>query len=319
MTDTMEERAALAEKYARGEVRLLVTPEDLEWWYDVSERLEWRWARTFAKTAPHWYIQRERTQVLTLEEYHRALRVIWTFGTPEKYYRKVNIALLNRDGTKKWFTSNMDVSNSLINMATTENVYGEQDAPGTGEVLMSVYDEIATAYDDRYDNDFARAENADIFRLVMGERAVPSLLDVGAGTGLALDIGMIPHGKPDRYRAVDPSHGMLNRLVYKHQWVKDVWPMTAEDYLLKKDDRTFNTVISLFGSPSHVEPGALQGLYDLAETCLFLMHYKEGYQPDFYQPGDLPDFADESREAAAALPGARVWTYHAFQIVQVMK
>lgn len=327
MTDTMEERAALAEKYARGEVQVIVDESDLEWWYDLAERLEWRWARTFAKTAPHWYIQRERTQMMTLEEYHRALRVIWTFGTPEKFYRKINIALTSRDGSMKWFTSNMKVEDSLINRATTDHVYGTQDAPNTHAEShhYSIYDGLATAYDERYDNPDCEAENRAMWKAIKFPTVGSGpydLLDLGAGTGLALDMKLVKDD-PGLYRAVDPAQGMLNRLVYKHQWVKDVWPLTAEEYLRSlSSPRRFDTVISLFGSPSYMEPDTIAALPSLARRMLVLMHYVEGYLPDYHTEETVPQYLDESRKMAASLLDdhrGRMFTLGKFQVVVLLK
>lgn len=177
----------------------------------------------------------------------------------------------------------------------------------------SIYDELAENYDRMYSTRECRMENLAVWGMVTGGTPRPSLLDVGAGTGLALDLRMVerPGG---RYRAVDPSRPMLDRLSAKHPWARDLHQCTLEDYLLTEaGTQRFHTVISLFGSPSYIHPDAIEALPSLG-TRVFLMHYREGYHPPYE---DQPPLADASREAAAGLSGAVVSHLNNFQIVEV--
>ena len=125
----------------------MTTEADLTWWLDTAPSLEWIWAKTYADTAPHWYLPRERTR-LSLSDYHRALKVIWTFGTPRKFYRRTNLELVDPATNRKWFDTSHRLEDSLINMAQADHLYGEQDAPDTS-APFSYYDTLASDYDAR--------------------------------------------------------------------------------------------------------------------------------------------------------------------------
>lgn len=300
----------------------MTTQADLDWWLATAPTLEWIWAKTYADTAPHWYLPRERTR-LSLDDYHRALKVIWTFGTPRKFYRRTNLELVDPATNRKWFDTSHRLEDSLINMAQADHLYGEQDAPDTS-APFSYYDKLAADYDARYTDPESLAENTWVWRLVT-EAPLPStatgypdILDVGAGTGLALDLRLVPHDRPDLYRAVDPSQGMLNEMVIKHPWVRDLHPLTFEDYYRDHDGRTFDTVISLFGSPSYIDPEMIPLLPTLSTRQCILMHYVEGYVPSYeVADGFDPRAHDASRLAASALLREYPGTCHLLNNFQV--
>ena len=105
--------------------------DDLRWWLDLAPTLEWIWAKTFADSAPHWYVVHGRTKGMTMDDFVRAGRVIRTFGEPGKFYRSTNLYLHTQDRTKKfwamWGDRPRPEDADLINMATTDRVYGPQD------------------------------------------------------------------------------------------------------------------------------------------------------------------------------------------------
>lgn len=107
------------------------TPEDLTWWLSTAPTLTWTWARTYAATAPHWYVVLGRTAGLTRDDFARAGRVVRTFGEPGKFYSMTNLYLFTEDRSRKfwcmWGEAPNDGDADLINMATTERTYGEQD------------------------------------------------------------------------------------------------------------------------------------------------------------------------------------------------
>lgn len=325
MTDTDAERAEITRKYEAGELRDTVTEEDLQWWFDIAPTLEWRWATTMAKFAPHWYIQRERTKLMTLEEYYIALRVIWTFGEPEKFHKRTNIRLVSPDGKYKWFTSDGPLENALINCAEADAAYGLQDAPSTHTDDFTIYDSLSMGYDDRYENAECHRENSMAWKTVMmptvGE-GPHDLLDIGCGTGLALDLRMVKED-PELYFGVDPSQGMLNRLVWKHRWVKNIYPVTLETFLEDElNGMPRDKVVSLFGSPSYATPEAIRALPQLARRELVLMHYREGYLPSYHTEETAPPYAEESRKAALSLLDdhrGRTFSLGNFQVVVLLK
>lgn len=191
------------------------------------------------------------------------------------------------------------------------------------EAITHVYDDLAEIYDERYDYVHCPpclAENDHAFNEVLrGRSKSQTMLDLGSGTGLAVDLGMVL-GNPDQYVAVDPSRAMLDRLVEKYPWVTENYALTAEEFVRINRGFKYDTVISLFGSPSYIHPGTIRELPSITSGRLVLMHYVEGYFPDYYGRAErdaLTPLADASREAAASLKNARVSVFNNMQIVVV--
>lgn len=309
---------------------------DLAWWAELAPMLHWTWAKTYADTAPHMYVVKGKN--ISPDDYERLFKIIYEYGHPRQFYGRVNIELdmpqvvlpfgsyrqtpINTPavtGFKFWPMTDQIEESIIINCAPIGAVYGNQSVPTTESNQDSIYDELAFVYDQRYDDEYCHHENMEMWKLIVGDRYVKDLLDVGAGTGLALDLKMVRQD-PEAYTAVDPSRGMLNRLLFKHGWVRDVQPCTAEDYVSSlAGDRQYNTVISLFGSPSYIQPWAIRELADRATELAVFMHYEKGYFPDYHTEESLPAHADESREAAISLPGAKLFKLNHFVVTVVRK
>lgn len=204
----------------------MTTNEDLYWWLSKARTLTWQWAKTYADSAPHYYVVEPRTERMRHDDYVRAARVIHTFGQPGSYYGITNIYLEDPENQVKWWTMDADVTvTNLINRATTARLYGVQTAPSTFSGVVTPYDAIATSYDlaHPFSKEVASALRSAV-REVAGKYPV-SMLDVGCGTGRVLDLGL---ARPERYAGVDPSTPMLNQLVRKHPNVARLYPMTIE-------------------------------------------------------------------------------------------
>lgn len=204
-----------------------ITNDDLEWWLAKAAELEWTWAKTYAETAPHSYIVASRTKGMTAEDYVRAGRVIHTFGQPAKFYTRTEIYLTSPDGRLKWWTMDRDVRDTaLINQATTDRLYGAQNAPSTWSGRTTEYDEIATEYDRLHPTSLELEASLRAAFAGLSGKYPPSVLDIGCGTGRLLDLGLV---RPDRYVGVDPSTPMLNQLVRKHPALASVHGLTCEE------------------------------------------------------------------------------------------
>lgn len=109
----------------------MVGQDALKWWLELAPTLEWTWAKTYADSAPHWYVVHGRTEGLTMDDFIRAGRVIRTFGEPGKFYSSTNLYLYTEDRSLKfwamWGDDPQDSDADLINLATTDRVYGPQD------------------------------------------------------------------------------------------------------------------------------------------------------------------------------------------------
>lgn len=106
-------------------------PDDLRWWLDLAPTLTWTWAKTYADSAPHWYVVEGRTLGLTREDYIRAGRVIRTFGEPGKFWSYTNLYLFTEDRSRKFWCMwsdpvRPDHDPTLINLAKTDRTYGPQ-------------------------------------------------------------------------------------------------------------------------------------------------------------------------------------------------
>lgn len=105
------------------------TTDDLDWWLDLAPTLKWTWARTYAATAPHWWVT-GRTSGLDLDDFIRAGRVIRTFGEPGRFWSYTNVYLFTRDRRLKfwvmWGSPPVDLDARLINVANADQVYGPQ-------------------------------------------------------------------------------------------------------------------------------------------------------------------------------------------------
>jgi Methyltransferase domain len=249
--------------------RLMTTDDDLAWWLHRAPTLEWTFARTYAETAPHSYVVANRTAGMSREDYVRAAHVISTFGQPAKFYTMTSIYLTSPDGRVKWWTMDRDLDDtSLINQATTERLYGVQNAPSTHSGTSTPYDAIATVYDVR---DPATAEEARALRghvaAYIGDLS-PAVLDVRCGTGRMLDLGLTT---PGRYAGVDASQPMLNMLVRKHPDVAAVYPMAIERAI---EDRLFTPgqfeVVTAYGGAQELHPDIVHALAEIASRVLVL-------------------------------------------------
>lgn len=184
--------------------------------------------------------------------------------------------------------------------------------PSKADTPVRFYDELAEEYDSWYHTPTPLFEN-EVVRHLLSLIAPPQprLLDVGCGTGLALELGLT---SVENFVGVDPSRGMLSKLREKFPTAHaDL--ATFEDWFDQggKDSEPFDVAISLFGSPSYMTPTYIEKIYDLAPVVL-LMHYKEGYWPGFEpEPATSPG----SRIAAAAMAerlGGKVFTFNTFQV-----
>jgi SAM-dependent methyltransferase len=206
-----------------------ITQVDLDWWLGRAAELEWTYAKTYAETAPHSYVVEGRTRGMSKDDYVRAGRVIHTFGQPAKFYGMTNIYMTSPDRQLKWWTMDADVRDTnLINQATTERLYGVQNAPVTESGLETPYDAIASSYDEQNPTSVPFADALHDAFVTLAGVYPPAVLDVGCGTGRMLDLGITTS---DRYAGVDPSTPMLNQLVRKHPGIGAVYPVHIEDAL----------------------------------------------------------------------------------------
>lgn len=206
-----------------------ISLRDLDWWLGFAATHEWTFARTYAETAPHDYIVAGRTPEMTLDDAVRAARVIHTFGSPGKYYSQTKIYLVSLDGRYRWWTEDRHFTDAtLVNRATTDRLYGIQNAHSTASGRLTAFDDLATFWDASHPTRAGESrEIGEMLRPFAGKYP-PHVLDIGSGTGRVLDLGLVT---PDRCAALDSSQAMLNVLLRKHPRVAAVYPMDVRDAL----------------------------------------------------------------------------------------
>jgi hypothetical protein len=256
------------------------TERDLAAFREWVDRAAWVTAK---RGAPHQYVVRGK-QVIDDELWLRLVKMIRRYGEPGKFHRNVLIYWIV-DDHRYWTMGpawGVDAVTQaiIINRARKDDVYGVQDAPHTASELVSVYDWLAPDYDARYATPECQAENEQVADLLRDLAPDPvRALDIGAGTGLLLDLNCL---KLDGYTAVDPCQAMLNELIRKHPRVTDVHPTRLEDADL--NGARFDLVTALFGAASYCTPGAVLGLLSRLTPGgrMLLMFYEPGYLPDYY-------------------------------------
>jgi hypothetical protein len=137
--------------------------------------------------------------------------------------------------------------------------------------ILQAYDQLADQYDARYDTPMAHKEDEYLFgQLSPWLRG--TVADIGAGTGLLLDMVDV---HPSMYHGIEPSHGMASNFKRKHpeHYLEIATFETAEAWYT-------DTAVSLYGSPSYIEPSSYGALKE-AGMWYFFMFYKPGYFPDF--------------------------------------
>ena len=276
-----------------------IAQADLDWWLGLASALDWTFARTYAQAAPHSYVVLGRTPGMTQDDYVRAARVIHTFGRPAKFYGMTSIYLKSSDGQVKWWTMDSEVTETnLINQATTDRLYGVQNAPSTDSGGETAYDSLATAYDTLHpaSDEMTKALRGAVASL-SGDFP-PAVLDVGCGTGRILDLGV---STPDRYAGVDPSQPMLNQLVRKHPNVGALYPMRIEQALVAClfTPGQFEIVTALISDADQLDDDTIAALAEIASRGLIVARGDEVTVVDTRLSGMTSAAPDELASRAA--------------------
>ncbi|MEO1234323.1 MAG: methyltransferase domain-containing protein [Myxococcota bacterium] len=179
--------------------------------------------------------------------------------------------------------------------------------PSPAHRVGETYDELAVGYDDYHVDNKSLAENRFVAgRIAARIDASTSVLDVGCGTGLLLDLIDIP---PDRYLGVDVSEGMLQRAKKKHPHHRFV---TADAQRMSSDLGRFDLVVSLFGSPSYCALGSFARSVQRVQAPKgghFLMYCGPRYmkRSTYINKSTKLLKSYASPELREAYPGSRTW------------
>ena len=142
------------------------------------------------------------------------------------------------------------------------------------------YDKIAKNYDERYKSDMSERENEAVgvildAMLYRHNRLTPSVIDVGCGTGFAIDIAT--HISPKSYLGVDISGGMIEQAKKKHPEYEFVQSNICDLSTIENDSYWF--ALSLFSIP-YIGVDSVQRVYDLLHYggCYITVIYNKPYK-----------------------------------------
>ena len=155
------------------------------------------------------------------------------------------------------------------------------------------YDFVSDIYDSLLKEHYSN-EDLQEFKNAVDYRQGDSVLDIGCGTGLFLDL--YKNVSPEKYHGVDPSSGMLAQLFKKHG-DQCTTCCRFEDFYI---NHRFDRVISLLGSFSYIRSDfvgkALHYLNEGGRATLML--YAEDYYPALYKMAGVEFSPKEVRPSA---------------------
>lgn len=312
--------------------------EELTWFSEVAPTWPWRWARSYADSYPHSYVVKGKQ--VGAEDYERAVRLTLAVGEPRNFLGRVNIELhlphvaiehgpesgkeLVR-GVKFWPMTYRMSDSGVFNMAPMKLSYGEQTA-ARSRTLATRPSQFDFAAPDWHDLQVPLIQKWRIalWKLIVGDRYVPSLIELGPTPGYAIDLQLIDAdaATDGRYAVIQESQGLMNQVIYRHD-VRQAVCTAPGEWVDPGDYRAgirSDTVVALFGAASYLKPSAIREAYAAAEKMLVLMHYRPGIAHREEDLGvRLPETAEESLEAARGLPGVRTGEKGDFVVSVVRK
>jgi len=223
---------------------------------EILENADFVFAKTMPKT-PHFYTLRKNWND---DLFCQVVLKIREIGIPEKFAGREYIYFY-ANGNKYW-TMGAPLNKDgrpytiLINRAVTK--------------YENRYDLFAEKYDDLFDSE----ENAELLKL-LNLKEDESVLDIGCGTGLILDLLNIKD-----YVGVDASNKMTKIAQKKHP-AKEIINVPFSDFY---KNRKFDCVIALFGAGSYLTDEEESKINDYVKPGgrTFIMYYKPEYYPKTY-------------------------------------
>lgn len=253
------------------------------------ENSKWIFAKTMPEH-PHWYTLRKDYQFNDILPFDDLVAFMRAHSYPEMFYRK-EMRRFAVNEMKYWTMGAPIPETILINKAVIEGAH-------------SYYDNLSGEYDGMYQGEKCLNENDQVSKLINYQSG--SVLDIGCGTGLAIDLM-----EPESYQGVDPSSGMIQELRAKYGEEVEATCSKFEQWY---SPETFDYVIALFGAASYVDPRAWSRLNKAlsAGGKYFLMFYAPEYEPAYYEEVGTPSRVFDLD--TSLLPGCRVIDLNNYQI-----
>jgi SAM-dependent methyltransferase len=242
-----------------------MTPQEVG---ELLERQQYKFAKTMP-WLPHWYTLKKTWD--DGDQYRRVIAWILRNGELRVWGKNRSIRRYFDFGDYRYWPMTTDPAQSiLLNRAVISTDTSRPWQPP----LDHPYDDVAGSYDNLWGTPDALEEDKQIMSMLAYNGN--SVLDIGCGTGLFLD----HHPDAQSYFGCDPSMAMLNRLTAKHPDAI-VYPLTFEECLPALNGTKYDYVISLFGSPSYINPRSLAKIDSILKPDgrLFLMFCSPAYSP----------------------------------------
>lgn len=151
---------------------------------------------------------------------------------------------------------------------------------GTGRG-PSPYDAIVPVYDSIFQNEASLAQKAYVSGIV-GDLTDLEVLDVGCGTGLALDYAE----RAASYTGIDPAQAKLDRFLLRHPSVRTLCTALRSFVPLAPNGeiRRYDTVLALFGTASYLNDDELERIPTLLRPGgrAVTMFYDVDYVPQAF-------------------------------------
>lgn len=256
---------------------------------------EWIFAKTMPDN-PHWYTLRRKWNDDPL--FDQAVSLIRKCGYRKKFgktwYTQINI------NEHFYWTMGAAIDKTiLINRAKID------------KDESALYDDIAEQYDSWFLDPESFAENAHVSRMLRQNlTASGTILDVGCGTGLALDL--IDNNY--LYTGIDPSQKMLAKLKRKFPLITQLQQSLWEDFT----GHGFDNIISLFGSFSYVKPTTASRVLSKLNPGgkYFIMLFQDSYFPITHRLAGWDKLVNSTVvDFVNALPGCAIEEYKNYVIL----
>lgn len=198
----------------------------------------------------------------------------------EAYWREcVSVSISDEALTRSNMMYSTDKGGSTVLKDRPErNPSGWGKPAGMIDPVPVDYDKIADVYDELWDSDGFRDEEVTALRMISSSIDGNRVLDIGSGSGLLLRLVDVD---PKMYLGVDPSSKMTDIL---HRSFPD-HPVSVRGVCIN-DLSKADMVVSLFGSPSYVDPGVIDEVVN-SGVKYFLMFYADEYAPVTYEKTGL--------------------------------
>jgi len=178
---------------------------------------------------------------------------------------------------------------------------------------MNDYNLIAERYDTLFTDVISKQEDLVTSRLLGNVNG--SVLDIGCGTGLLIEISNI---REQDYLGIDPSVKMLEIFRKKHEKYKTI-AQGLEDFLAQ-NDTDFDNIVCLYGGIAYAPKDAVQKLA-MKKGKKFLMFFAEDYYPCTHKKtGIHPNYNIYTIDELRSIFGSTcmVYRYNNSYIVQTL-